>query len=134
MKLSTKSKRKVVLSLTPLIDVLFILIIFFTVSSTFLEQPGIELKLPEAESSEAHTAQKLIVYVDKDENIFLNNVIIPQKNLAGEVEKLIQAQTDKSVILRADSNVHHGLIISIMDDLRNQGIYKIIVSTVKPGE
>ena len=70
MNLSTKSKRKVTLSLTPLIDVLFILIIFFTVSSTFLEQPGIELKLPEAESSEAHTAQKVIIYIDKNETIF----------------------------------------------------------------
>jgi len=132
MKLSIKPKRKVILSLTPLIDVLFILIIFFTVSSTFLEQPGIELKLPEAESSEGHTAQKLIVYIDKDENIFLNNTIVPEANLATEVEKMIQAQTDKSVVLRADSNVHHGLVISIMDDLRNKGIYKIIVSTVKP--
>ena len=73
MKLGKSHKRKVILSLTPLIDVLFILIIFFTVSSTFLEQPGIELKLPKAESSEAHTAQKVIVYIDDKEDIFLNN-------------------------------------------------------------
>ncbi len=132
MKLSIKSKRKVTLSLTPLIDVLFILIIFFTVSSTFLEQPGIELKLPEAESSEDHTAQKVIIYIDRDENIFLNTTIVPEKNLAAEVEKMIRAQTDKSVVLRADSAVHHGLIISIMDGLRKRGIYKIIISTVKP--
>ena len=49
-----------------------------------------------------------------------------------EVEKLIQAQTDKSVVLRADSSAHHGLVITIMDGLRKRGIYKIIVSTVKP--
>ncbi len=134
MNLGTKTKRKVALSLTPLIDVLFILIIFFTISSTFLEQPGIELKLPKAESSEVHTAQKVIVYIDKDENIFLNNTIVSEKNLAVEVEKLIQAQTDKSVILRADGAVRHGLIIKVMDNLRNKGIYKIVVSTIKPTE
>lgn len=134
MNLSTKTKRKVTLSLTPLIDVLFILIIFFTVSSTFLEQPGIELKLPEAESSDAHTTQKVIIYIDKNETIFINNIIVPKKHLAAEVEKLLESKTDKSIVLRADSKVQHGLIISVMDDLRKRGIYKIIVSTVKPGK
>jgi len=61
----------------------------------------------------------------------INASEIPPDN-AEEVEKLIQAQTDKSVVLRADSSAHHGLIISIMDGLRKRGIYKIVVSTVKP--
>ena len=76
MNLSIKNKSKVSLNMTSLIDVLFILIIFFIVSSTFLEQPGIELKLPEANTSEGHTAQKVIVYVDRDKNVFLNDKIV----------------------------------------------------------
>ena len=132
MKLSDKQPKKIALNLTPLIDVLFILIIFFTVSSTFLEQPGIELKLPEAESSETHTAQKIILYVDKDESLFLNDTAVELKNVAKEVEELIAAQTEKSVVLRADSAASHGTIIKIMDLLRNQGIYKIVISTSKP--
>ena len=66
------------------------------------------------------------------EDIYLNNNPVTLENLANEVEKLVQAQTDKSVVLRADSLAHHGLIISIMDGLRKKGIYKIVVSTVKP--
>lgn len=132
MNLSEKPPRKVSINLTPLIDVLFILIIFFTVSSTFMEQPGIELKLPEAESSQSHTAQKVIVYVDKDQNLFLNDDPVTLKNLAESVESLISAQTDKSVVLNADKEVPHGIIIEIMDRLRKQGIYKIVVSTAKP--
>ncbi len=132
MKLLEKSPRKISINLTPLIDVLFILIIFFTVSSTFLEQPGIELKLPEAESSQSHTAQKVIIYVDKDENLFLNDDSVTIDNLVKSVESLISAQTDKSVVLHADQQVPHGIIINIMDRLRKQGIYKIIISTAKP--
>jgi len=132
MNLSEKPPRKVGINLTPLIDVLFILIIFFTVSSTFMEQPGIELKLPEAESSQSHTAQKVIVYVDKDQNLFLNDDPVTIENLAESVESLISAQTDKSVVLNADTEVTHGIIIEIMDHLRKQGIYKIVVSTTKP--
>jgi len=120
------------LNLTSLIDVLFILIIFFTVSSTFLEQPGIELKLPEAESSEGHTAQKIIIYVDKNRNVFLNDEIVSINNLISEIQELVNLQKDKSIIIKADAEVSHGVIINVMDLLRQQGIYKIIVSTVKP--
>lgn len=132
MKLLEKPARKIGINLTPLIDVLFILIIFFTVSSTFLEQPGIELKLPEAESSQSHTAQKVIVYVDKEENVFLNDDPVELENVAEAVNALISAQTDKSVVLHADEEVSHGIIINIMDLLRKRGIYKIIISTSKP--
>ncbi|NOX89456.1 MAG: biopolymer transporter ExbD [Calditrichaeota bacterium] len=132
MQLLTKEKRRLSINLTPLIDVLFILIIFFSVSSTFLEQPGIELDLPKAESSEGHTAQRVIIYVDKDENVFLNDNIVSTSNLIEEIKKLADIKKDKSIIIKADASVPHGLVISIMDLLRQQGIYKIVVSTVKP--
>ena len=132
MKLLEKPAKKIGINLTPLIDVLFILIIFFTVSSTFLEQPGIELQLPEAESSQSYTAQKVIVYVDNNENLFLNDDPVEIENVAKAVEALISSQTDKSVVLHADEEVSHGIIISIMDRLRKQGIYKIVISTTKP--
>ena len=132
MKLLEKPPKKTSLNITPLIDVLFILIIFFTVSSTFLEQPGIKLKLPEAESSQTHTAQKVIIYVDEKENIFLNDDPLTLENLPNTVESMLSGQSDKSVILRADTAVSYGVVIRIMDILRNKGIYKIIISTEKP--
>jgi len=132
MKLLVKEKSRMSINLTPLIDVLFILIIFFAVSSTFLEQPGIELDLPKAKSSEGHTTQRVIIYVDKDKNIFLNDNIVSINNLIDEVKKLSDVRKDKSIVLKADAAVPHGLVITIMDLLRQQGIYKIVVSTVKP--
>jgi len=132
MKILTIKKRKASINLTSLIDVLFILIIFFTVSTTFIEQPGIELKLPKAKSTEGHTAQKIIVYVDDDKNIFLNDGIVTLNNLADKVKELANLQEDKSIVLKADSEVTHGVVIQIMDLLREQGIYKIVVSTAKP--
>ncbi len=131
MQLYLKPKRKVSLNMTSLIDVLFILIIFFTVSSTFLEQPGIELKLPEAKSAEGHTVQKVIIYVDKDKNIFLNDNLVTFSNLVSEIKKFDKTQKNKSILLKADEGVTHGVVIRIMDLLRQQGIYKIVISTTK---
>ena len=132
MKLLKKIPRKIAINLTSLIDVLFILIIFFTVSSTFLEQPGIELKMPEAETSETHTVQKVIVYVDKNEKIYVNEDSVSIDNMIGSIQSLISAQTDKSIVLSADNDASHGFIIKIMDLLRKNDIYKIMISTTKP--
>ena len=132
MKLLEKPPKKIALNITPLIDVLFILIIFFTVSSTFLEQPGIELKLPDAESSQTHTAQKVIIYVDKNETVFLNDEQVNLNILVEYVQAKLAEQKEKNVVLRADTEVDHGVVINIMDLLRKKGIYKIIISTEKP--
>ena len=132
MKLLERPPKKIALNITPLIDVLFILIIFFTVSSTFLEQPGIELTLPDAESGQAHTAQKVMIFVDKDDNIYLNDDSVPMDSLALRTVNLMNEQTEKSVILRADKSVDHGTVIRIMDILRKNNIYKIVISTEKP--
>jgi len=133
MKLSTKSSKKLAtLNLTSLIDVLFILIIFFAVSSTFLEQPGIELKLPEAETSESYTTQKVILYIDKNNNLFLNDQLITVNTMIEEIKKLGEISMENSIVLKADKQVEHGQIIEIMDILRKNKFYKIIISTHIP--
>jgi biopolymer transport protein ExbD len=132
MQLTTKKNTKLTVNLTSLIDVLFILIIFFAVSSTFLEQPGIELKLPEAESSESYTSQKIIIYVDKGENLFLNDQLISTNTMISEIKKLGKLSPDGSLVLKADKKVSHGKIIEVMDLLRKNGMYKIVMSTSYP--
>lgn len=132
MKISTDRSKKVTLNMTSLIDVLFILIIFFAVSSTFLEQPGIELELPKAESAESHTSQKVILYIDKDNNLFLNDQLISINTVSEEIKKLGELSADQSIVLKADTRVHHGKVIEIMDILRKNKIYKIVISTINP--
>jgi biopolymer transport protein ExbD len=132
MKLSTKKSKKLTLNMTSLIDVLFILIIFFAVSSTFLEQPGIELKLPDAESSESYTTQKVILYIDKDDNLFLNDQMISENTMIEEIKNLGRLSEESSIVLKADTEVDHGEIIKIMDILRKNKFYKLVISTNIP--
>ena len=76
--------------------------------------------------------KKKILFVDNEENIFLNDDPVEIDKVAEAVEALISAQTDKSVVLHADEEVSHGVIIKVMDLLRKRGIYKIVISTSKP--
>jgi len=118
--------------MTSLIDVLFILIIFFAVSSTFLEQPGIELTLPNAESSDNYTTQKIILYIDKDDNLFLNDRMISTNVMIDEIKKLGTLSKDRNIVLKADTKAEHGEVIKVMDILRKNGIFKMVISTNLP--
>lgn len=132
MKISAVKNKKVILNMTSLIDVLFILIIFFAVSSTFLEQPGIELELPTAESAESYTTQKVILYIDKNNNLFLNDRLISFNSVIEEIKKIGELSPENAIVLKADKQVSHGIIIEIMDILRKNKIYKIVISTNIP--
>ncbi len=132
MQLSSKKTKKLALNMTSLIDVLFILIIFFAVSSTFLEQPGIELTLPNAESSDNYTTQKIILYIDKDDNLFLNDRMISTNVMIDEIKKLGTLSKDRNIVLKADTKAEHGEVIKVMDILRKNGIFKMVISTNLP--
>lgn len=128
MKLLDEKKKKVVLNVTPLIDVLFILIIFFTISSTFLEQPGIKLDLPKAASSEAQVVEKAILYISKDNKLYFSDQEIKLADLAERLRSTMKIRTEKSLIINADKKVTHGLVVEVMDIARVNGVEKLVIS------
>jgi biopolymer transport protein ExbD len=129
MKLLDDKPKKAILNITPLIDVLFILIIFFVVSSTFLEQPGIKLELPKAQTGESQRVEKLVLYISPDEKLFLNNTQIEMNGLAEKLQQLMPESSDKSLIINADKGVPHGLVVQVMDIARGNGVKKLVIAT-----
>lgn len=129
MKLLDAKKRKAVLNITPLIDVLFILIIFFTITSTFLEQPGMKLDLPNAESAQTHKVEKAIVYITDKSEVFLQGQPIALDRLKDALINLMANRGDKSLIVSADENVQHGLVVQVMDIARGSKVEKLVIST-----
>jgi biopolymer transport protein ExbD len=129
MKLLDDKPKKAILNITPLIDVLFILIIFFVVSSTFLEQPGIKLELPKAQTGESQRVEKLVLYISTDEKLFLNNTQIEIDDLGEKLQQLMPESSDKSLIINADKGVPHGLVVQVMDIARGNGVKKLVIAT-----
>lgn len=129
-----KEKDSLGINITSLVDILFILIIFVLVSTTFLEQPALNIELPKAKSAGLEDVQELVVSVSKDGKIFLNNRLIDKK----ELEHLLQAELKKDknqpVVLRADKDVFYGLVIEVMDIMRSSGVKKLVALTSYPVE
>ncbi len=117
------------INLTSLIDVLFLLLIFFMVSSTFLEQPGIKLELPQAQSAVVVEQKDHTLFVDKEGKLFLNTDEVSTDDLEALLRKALPEMTDGALVLKADQEVSHGIVVKLMDIAKKSGIKKLVIGT-----
>ena len=129
MQISNKVRKKVQINVTSLIDVLFILLIFFMVTSTFLEQPGIKLELPKAQSAQVEQIENLIIYVDRQRQVFLNDKPVAIDRLEKLLTETIAENDQPTLVLRADKAVPHGLVVTIMDLAKRSGVKRLVIGT-----
>ena len=129
MQFKNKPRRKITINITSLIDVLFLLLIFLMVSSTFLEQPGIKLDLPEADSAVVVEQKEYILFVDKNKNVFLNDFPVQLDQLQEKLKETLPNMKDGALILKADQDVSHGLVVRVMDDIKKSGVKRLVIGT-----
>ncbi len=129
MQIFTKPAKKVQINITSLIDVMFILLIFFMVSSTFLEQPGMKLELPEAKSASITKIEKMVVYIDAEQRIYFNDKPVAVDRLKGLLESALKRSRKPTLVLRADARVPHGLVVKVMDVAKQAGVKRLVVAT-----
>ena len=129
MQLQTRPRRKAFINITSLIDVIFMLLLFFMITSTFLEQPGIKLELPAAKASSTGEAQEYVLTIDKKGGLFLNRRALSLSGLEDEIRKALPQMKDASLVLKADQDISHGLVVRVMDMAKRGGVKKLIIGT-----
>jgi biopolymer transport protein ExbD len=118
---SRKTTQTAGVDITPLLDVVFQLLLFFILTSAMI-QPSIELDLPESgESSEALEAD-LVISVDKEGRVFFNDRMIGLEDVEVTLRSFAVQNSNGNVILRVDSTASYGNFFSILDASRNAGI------------
>ncbi|MBE9502934.1 MAG: biopolymer transporter ExbD [Proteobacteria bacterium] len=116
--------------ITPMIDVVFLLLIFFMLSTTFIVKPGIDVSLPKASAEQITKAkEELTVTISNNGDIYVKE----KKVGLDELDKIFinAAVTSKEsiVIINADEHVTHGRVVEIMDRAKGAGISKLAVAT-----
>ncbi len=115
------------LDLTPIVDVVFNLLIFFAVTLSFAATSGgINVKLPSASSADPVEKEEITVNLTEDGKLFYNDKSV---DLAGLAEKLKEVKNKESIIIiRADSTVPHGKVVEVMDTVKTEGLSKIAIA------
>jgi len=118
-------------SFVPMVDVVFQLVIFFMVSSTFVVTPGIKLNLPQSSSSEPVTLTPLVVSVFSENRIYLNSTRYDLPEFRTAVSKLPQsAEQNKSIVVEGDKSISYDLMVKILDVLRSNGFRGVNLRTM----
>ena len=138
MKLRPRRREDVELNITPLIDVVFLLLIFFMVSSTFEKQSQMKITLPEAsEKVTDEIPDSVTVEIDTQGRVFVNKKSLLNSQLITIREAIRDAAHDMkapTVIIRADANATHQSVVKVMDAAQQLGLVKITFATQKVRE
>lgn len=132
MKVRNRKKRSVNVDLTPMIDVVFQLILFFLVSTTFAILPAINVNLPESSTSQGADIAGITITVQSNGKMWFNDEQVSFSTLAEHLSKFDTEGCKKEeypVTLEADENVTNGSIVKIFDVLRGEGFVSINLRT-----
>ncbi len=127
MEFNPKKKRRAMINITSLIDVMFLLLIFFMVTSTFLDRPGMKLELPSAESAEVARVEKLVLYISSDNEVVFNGTPVALDDLEETMLAALSDIEDRTLVLNADKSVQHGTVIRVMDIAKKIGLEKLVI-------
>jgi len=130
MSFLRKSSEEPRIDLTPMVDVVFLLLIFFMISTTFVESPGISIKLPEASSQSIEREPKEFkIYLSREGDIYY----LDRKISISDYKKLLaehQSNADNTtILLLADQESRHGKVVTLMDLARDAGFVKLAIAT-----
>ncbi len=115
------------LDIAPLIDCVFLLLIFFLLTSNFMFQPGIKINLPKAVTSEVVRENTLVITVTADNIFYLNEAPITFVELKSKLKT--SSDTRRPVLIKADRNVSLGKVVSIWDFCRDIGMTQVNIAT-----
>lgn len=120
------------INVTPLVDVVLVLLIIFMVAAPML-QMSIDVNLPRARSKSVDVAEeKLILTVNSAKKIFLNKTPVPINDLRVKLEHIFVNRTDRDLFLRADRTVPYGFVVEVMSEARKAGVDRLGMITEPP--
>lgn len=133
MKFARRTRSEVEVNLTPLIDVVFLLLIFFMVSTTFTKDTQLSIDLPEADGDPARVAEKIIeVTVTRSGDYAVNDVSLVNNQLATlkrAIEKVSEGDTSTPLVITADSATPHQAVVTAMDAAGQLGFVHLSITT-----
>ena len=117
--------------LTSLIDIVFLLLIYFLLTTNFMVDEGIQIKLPQARAAKPQVEESITVYVDIDGRSYLNDEEVTIGNLFKDLKAMIGGKKDKLVVVRSDRGVILNKVVKVMDVAKAAGAGRLCLATEK---
>ena len=121
------------INITPMLDIVFIMLIFFIVTTSFIKETGIDPNRPEAETAVKQERGNILVAVSATNEIWMDKKNIQLTEVRTTVERLVAEAPESSVVIIADEKAATGVVIDVMDQVRAGGVGSISVAAEEGG-
>jgi len=129
MEFEGRKRIRMHLDIAPLIDIVFLLLIFFMLTANFIMQPGIKITLPQAVTAKPQEEENIIVFITEGNEIYLNDRQISIDELKDALQEKLEAAQKKSVVLKADEKINLGLAVKVMDIAKQAKADGLVIAT-----
>ena len=125
------TEEDVEINMTPMLDVVFILLIFFIVTTSFIRESGVNINRPQASSATTLPQQAITVAITAKNQVWIDQRQVEPQSIRRNIERLLSESPESTVILQADEYAHTGLLIQALDQCKLAGAKNIAVATNK---
>lgn len=129
-----RRKNRAELLLTPLIDIIFLLVVFFIINTSFRQERYIDVELPASETSEDIRSTGIVLTLRDDGTVALDNREIPWEGLVAEISRAAAETGATEVILRGDESIPYSRAVAAIDRVRLAGLDSVSLQTVRSSE
>ncbi|MDX8411576.1 MAG: biopolymer transporter ExbD [Mariprofundaceae bacterium] len=135
MKLRDRKRPDYMVDITPLVDVVFLMLIFFMVSTSFNVASALKLELPSSHSREqTQELDEVVVSINPEGQFFVQSETVSDADLRRRILNATKGDPNKRIVLRADAEARHKRVVFVLDVLREIGMGKVAISTVPATE
>ena len=134
MQFTKRPRPTIQAPLTSLIDIVFLLLIYFLLTTNFLVDEGIKVQLPKADASSPQLHKELVVFVDGQGQTWIGQERVPEAQLFSEIKTALALRKRKEVIIKADRSLVLNKAVRVMDMVKAAGAEKMSLATEKHGE
>jgi len=126
---SAKNQDEAAIDMTPMLDIVFILLIFFIVTATFLKEAGIEVNRPEGSSGRPQEKANIMIAITADDDIWMEKRRVDVRAVRANVERLKAENPEGTIVIQADEESSTGIVAEIMDSLNQAGFTDHVLAT-----
>lgn len=116
------------LDLTPMLDVVFIMLIFFIVTASFIKESGIDVSRPDAVTAVVQERANIVVAITETGAIWINRREVDRRAVRANIERLHAENPQGSVVITADEKADVGIMVEVMDSARQAGVFNVSIA------
>ena len=116
------------INITPMLDVVFIMLIFFIVTASFVKESGIDVNRPDASTATVKERGNILVAITENNQIWIDRRQVDVRSVRANIERLHAENPQGAVVIQADENSKNGLLVQVMDAARQAGVFNVSIA------